>query len=71
MPRLPFILPTAQSAWIFASCLSGGVDESVFPQELVVEHVRVYQCSVDPATGDGCDTIGDDYELVPGHQPPG
>ena len=48
----------------------GGVDESVFPQELVVEHVRVYQCSVDPATGDGCDTIGDDYELVPGHLPP-
>lgn len=48
----------------------GGVDESVFPQELVVEHVRVYQCSVDPATGDGCDTIGDDYELVPGHEPP-
>lgn len=49
----------------------GGVDASVFPQELAVEHVRVYQCSVDPATGDGCDTVGDDYELVPGHQPPG
>jgi len=30
----------------------------------------VYQCSVDPESGDGCDTIGDDYELVPGHQPP-
>lgn len=48
----------------------GGIDPSVFPQELVIEHVRVYQCSVDPESGDGCDTIGDDYELVPGHQPP-
>lgn len=57
-------------AWA-ANVNAGGVDESVFPQELTIEHVRVYQCSVDPATGDGCDTIGDDYELVPGHQPPG
>lgn len=57
-------------AWA-ANVNAGGIDESVFPQELVVEHVRVYECSVDPQTGDGCDTIGDDYELVPGHAPPG
>jgi beta-glucanase (GH16 family) len=56
-------------AWA-ANVNAGGVDSSVFPQELVIEHVRVYECSVDPESGDGCDTIGDDYEVVPGHQPP-
>ncbi len=48
----------------------GGVDASVFPQEMTVDHVRVYACGFDPDSGEGCDTIGDDYELVPGHAPP-
>lgn len=48
----------------------GGIDASVFPQQLVVDHVRVYACGVDPETGDGCDTLGDDAELVPGVPPP-
>ena len=48
----------------------GGVDASVFPQEMVVEYVRVYACADDPESGDGCDTIGDDYELVPGNPAP-
>lgn len=50
---------------------AGGIDASVFPQELTIDYVRVYRCSVDPKTGDGCDTIGDDFEVVPGHPPPG
>ncbi len=57
-------------AWA-ANVNEGGIDASVFPQELLIDHVRVYECSVDPATGDGCDTIGDDFEHVPGHLPPG
>jgi len=57
-------------AWA-ANVNDGGIDPSVFPQEMTVDYVRVYECSVDPETGDGCDTIGDDFELVPGHQPPG
>lgn len=57
-------------AWA-ANVNAGGIDASVFPQELTVDYVRVYSCSVDPKTGDGCDTIGDDFEVVPGHPPPG
>ena len=49
---------------------AGGIDASVFPQQMLIDHVRVYECSVDPASGDGCDTIGDDFELVQGHTPP-
>lgn len=56
-------------AWA-ANVNDGGIDPSVFPQQLVVDYVRVYECSVDPATGDGCDTIGEDFEVVPGHPPP-
>lgn len=56
-------------AWA-ANVNAGGIDASVFPQELTIDYVRVYECSVDPESGDGCDTIGDDYELVSGHQPP-
>ncbi len=56
-------------AWA-ANVNAGGIDPSVFPQELVVDHVRVYECSVDPESGDGCDSTDDDFELVPGNPPP-
>mgnify|MGYP001183195434 CR=1 FL=1 len=49
---------------------AGGIDSSAFPQALVIDYVRVYECSVDPSSGDGCDTIGDDFEVVEGHMPP-
>ncbi|WP_394200919.1 family 16 glycosylhydrolase [Shewanella waksmanii] len=31
-----------------------GVDASVFPQSLVIDYVRVYECSIAPNTGEGC-----------------
>ncbi|WP_108123986.1 glycoside hydrolase family 16 protein [Saccharospirillum mangrovi] len=47
-----------------------GIDESVFPQEMVVDFVRVYQCDVDPLTGLGCATRSPDAEDVVGNEPP-
>jgi beta-glucanase (GH16 family) len=34
---------------------SGPDVNTLFPQEMVVDYVRVYECSVDPLTGQGCD----------------
>lgn len=47
-----------------------GIDETVFPQTLQIDYVRVYQCSISPQTGKGCATIGEGAELVPGHARP-
>ncbi len=47
-----------------------GIDESVFPQKMLVDYVRVYQCAASPSTGKGCATIGADPKIVPGHQRP-
>ncbi len=48
----------------------GGINKSAFPQIMEVDYVRVYECSVDPDTGKGCATIGDQATLVKGVQPP-
>lgn len=47
-----------------------GIDPSIFPQSLLIDYVRVYECSVQPNTGAGCATIGDDAEFVDGHLAP-
>ena len=47
-----------------------GIDESVFPQSLEIDYVRVYECSVSPLTGAGCEAIGDDAQLIEGNQAP-
>ncbi|WP_299570435.1 glycoside hydrolase family 16 protein [uncultured Shewanella sp.] len=47
-----------------------GVDESVFPQTLEVDYVRVYECSVSPETGQGCASIDEAAEVVEGHLAP-
>ncbi|MBN8430391.1 family 16 glycosylhydrolase [Microbulbifer salipaludis] len=47
-----------------------GIDESAFPQEFVVDYVRVYQCSEDFTTGKGCGSSDGDFVLNPGTQPP-
>lgn len=47
-----------------------GIDKSVFPQVFEIDYVRVYECSVSPSTGAGCDAIGDDAALIEGHQAP-
>jgi beta-glucanase (GH16 family) len=45
--------------------------ETVFPQTMEVEYVRVYQCSVDPVTGRGCASVVDpEIEPLPGNEPP-
>jgi beta-glucanase (GH16 family) len=40
--------------------------QTIFPQEMVVDYVRVYQCSVDPTLGQGCATVGPNPEIVIG-----
>ncbi len=47
-----------------------GIDESVFPQSLEIDYVRVYECSISPLTGAGCETMGDEAILVAGKQAP-
>ena len=47
-----------------------GIDESVFPQKLLVDFVRVYECTGSPTTGKGCATIDANAEIVAGHQRP-
>jgi beta-glucanase (GH16 family) len=47
-----------------------GIDESIFPQTLSVDYVRVYNCPVDPETGKGCATIGEDAVIVEGYSEP-
>ncbi|MGY5450401.1 glycoside hydrolase family 16 protein [Agarivorans sp. MS3-6] len=47
-----------------------GIDESVFPQALSVDYVRVYRCRVDRWKGKGCASVSEDAVLVPGVEPP-
>lgn len=47
-----------------------GIDESAFPQEMVVDYVRVYECTKDPATGRGCATHDANFVVNPGRTPP-
>lgn len=47
-----------------------GIDESVFPQTLEVDYVRVYQCDTDPVSGIGCATRSENAEDVEGNAPP-
>jgi beta-glucanase (GH16 family) len=45
-----------------------GIDETVYPQKLQIDFVRVYQCELPNSSGSGCETIGNNAELVEGHQ---
>jgi beta-glucanase (GH16 family) len=56
-------------AWA-ANVNEKGIDDSVFPQSLEIDYVRVYECAVSPSTGAGCEAISDDAALVEGHQAP-
>ena len=56
-------------AWA-ANTNNMGIDETVFPQTMQIDYVRVYECSVSPTTGQGCATIGDDPQIVPGNTRP-
>jgi beta-glucanase (GH16 family) len=54
-------------AWA-ATVNEKGIDESVFPQSLDIDYVRVYECSVSPKTGAGCEAISEEAMLVEGHK---
>ncbi|NMP16367.1 glycoside hydrolase family 16 protein [Thalassotalea sp. Y01] len=41
-----------------------GIDASVFPQRFAIDYVRVYQCSLDINTGQGCATKSESATLV-------
>lgn len=47
-----------------------GIDQSIFPQALNIDYVRVYECSIAPNSGYGCATIGENAEFVEGHPAP-
>ena len=52
-----------------------GIDEAAFAngQAYIIDYVRVYECSINPNTGEGCDTIRAGYKdeptLVEGEAP--
>ena len=41
-------------------------DRTVFPQEMLVDYVRVYRCAASPDDGKGCATVDDSAPLVGG-----
>ncbi|MBE0376282.1 glycoside hydrolase family 16 protein [Pseudoalteromonas prydzensis] len=43
-----------------------GVDESGFPKQMLVDYVRVFECSVNPQTGKGCATYQDSAKQIIG-----
>jgi beta-glucanase (GH16 family) len=47
-----------------------GIDETVFPQTMQVDFVKVYECKPSTITGKGCATIGDSAKLNPGNTRP-
>lgn len=47
-----------------------GIDESVFPQEYLIDYVRVYQCTEDFASGRGCASSDGEFVHNPGIVPP-
>ncbi len=47
-----------------------GINHLAFPQSFEIDYVRVYECSVSPSTGAGCETLGDGAAQVEGHQAP-
>lgn len=53
-----------------ANVNENGIDDSIFPQSLKIDYVRVYECAVSPATGAGCEAITDDAALIDGHRAP-
>ena len=47
-----------------------GIDESAFPQEFVIDYVRVYQCTENFTNGKGCGSTDSEFVHNPGIQPP-
>lgn len=64
--RFHMILNLAVGGSWAANVNDTGIDESVFPQQMQVDYVRVYQCTKDPQTGRGCASRDHDFVLNPG-----
>lgn len=47
-----------------------GIDESIFPQTMLVDYVRVFECRKDLETGRGCGSSDGDFTANPGVPPP-
>lgn len=47
-----------------------GVDLTIWPQQMQVDYVRVYQCDASTPDGKGCGSKNAAAKLVPGYQPP-
>lgn len=43
---------------------AGGIDAAAYPQEMLVDYVRVYRCGAHRADGRGCATLGPDAQRV-------
>ncbi|WP_350998791.1 glycoside hydrolase family 16 protein [Shewanella sp. TB7-MNA-CIBAN-0143] len=52
-------------AWA-ANVNKTGIDESIFPQSMLVDYVRVYECAKSPKTGAGCETIDGSVDVTLG-----
>ena len=46
------------------------IDDDIFPIDMVIDYVRVYECSVNPNTGVGCGSKNPDIIPNTGHTPP-
>jgi beta-glucanase (GH16 family) len=47
-----------------------GIDESIFPQSLEIDYVRVYKCHLDTVSGKGCATLDEKVNQLIGHRAP-
>ncbi|WP_137167047.1 glycoside hydrolase family 16 protein [Salinimonas lutimaris] len=68
--RFHLLLNLAVGGSWAANVNEGGIDESVFPQQMAIDYVRVYECSINPVNGQGCATRGDNAQQIPGNPPP-
>ena len=68
--RFHMLLNLAVGGTWSANVNQKGIDESVFPQSMLIDFVRVYQCSSQPSTGKGCATLGKNAKLVEGKTAP-
>jgi hypothetical protein len=41
-----------------------GIDDSHFPKQLIIDYVRVYQCSKNPNTGKGCSAVDPQARVI-------
>lgn len=68
--RFHMILNFAVGGDWAANTNATGIDPSVFPQEMLVDYVRVFECSKDPEKGRGCGSTDGRFVVNPGVTPP-